>query len=128
MKRDGDGTTVGLLGTSVASALAAITIAMAFLPEDPPALSSALWAGSVACFGGALWSLRHRRLAWRTFFAVLRGVALAAAIYAAFGILAILRGTLSDSQLVGAITVVVLLALEIPALIAFSVARHQPAD
>ena len=71
MKRDGDVMTIGLLRLSVASALASIIMAMAALPEDPPAFSSVLWAGSVACFGGALWSLRDRRLAWRTFFAVL---------------------------------------------------------
>jgi hypothetical protein len=128
VRRAGDVATVGLLGASVASALGAIIIAMAFLPEDPPAFSTVLSSSSVACFVAALWSLRQRRLAWRTFFAVLRGVAVAAAIYAGFGILVILRSALTGPQLVGAVTVVVLLTVEIPALIAFSVARHQPAD
>lgn len=127
MKREGD-VVIGLFGASVASALGAIIIAMALLPEDQPALSTLLSSGSAASFVAALWSLRDRRLAWRTFFAVLRGVAVAAAIYAAFGILVILRSTLTGSQLIGAVTVVVLLSLEVPALIAFSVARHQPAD
>jgi len=123
---------VNTLGASlvaaVALSLAAIVTTMASLPDDPPVAAAVLVALSAALFIATLFGLRRRPLAWGTFFAVARGVAIGAAVYGTVGILVILRAPLSASQLTISLVLLVLTFVEVPVLVAYSVARYQPAD
>jgi len=113
---------------AVALSLAAIITTMASLPDDPPLAAAVLVALSAVLFIATLFLLRRGPLAWGTFFAVARGVAIGAAVYGTVGILVILRAPLSASQLTISLVLLVLTFVEVPVLVAYSVARYQPAD
>lgn len=113
--------------SSIIFAFLAAGVIASYLPQSAPLhwpvafliVSAVLWLAAVMLL------FRLRRFAWQLFFSVLRWVSILPLTFAATAIFVFVTDGTSGITLAIMVAVLLLAALNIPIVIAFSVARHE---
>lgn len=119
---------VACLVGSLVCAFLGIGVIAAYLPAPVPVgWPIGFLAASVALLAAATGLLRlRRRFAWALFFAVARWVFVGTSIFSLMGVYVMVYDGTSRLALNVMIAVLLLSAIDIPLVIAFNVARHEP--
>ncbi len=114
---------------SLVCAFLGIGVMAAYLPDEPPLSWPAafLTASVLLLAAAALFLQRRPRFAWRLFWSVARWVFVGTLIFSATAVFVFVYDGTRGPTLAIMAAVLVLTAIDIPLLIAFSVARHERA-
>ena len=119
---------VPLAVAALASAFVALGVIAAFLPKAVPMAwpASLLVLAALLTVATVLTLSRRRRFAWGLFFTVARWVLVLTGVFAALAVYVFVLDGTPGSTLAVLAAVLVLAAVDVPILVAYSVARYEP--
>ncbi len=127
----GDRSRSPIVAASVSSIVFAF-LSVGFIASYLPRKAPMVWPVAFLVVSAVLWIVavlmltRLRTFAWPLFFKVLRWVSILPAIFAALAIFVFVSDGTGGSTLLVMVAVLILAAANIPLVIGFSVARHEP--